>query len=417
MFTEARKFKGATARDGSSYDRKAVVERFTEKWFNTTTRLWADAYVDAERADRAPALRANTRTTPFLASPDAAYPFYLEAASGEISIHHENNIAPCAQYVNLSLNTWLKGNLQVARDALDLWESDYSAYADVNNRFDNYWAIRGKIPHRQRDRLKITMNEADYQRCCDEWREGLLADADEIVPYYIDYQAPSNSRKGADGAPFPWRPEHMPPDWSYELLEGNMAYHFRLMDKWCDKYFTTEESPETIFLEVLWQWFDNGGRDVFLRLPMTVMPQHATGFALGHLHHGNPMRTGWPIDVEITDHSQRDGSRCNVLVETRISNLMKADYSETEYQAIRNDLQHCRDDTEWFTRPQGPVPPINVQRTDARVTQRRSKQWMTAGSQADVDAGDDLDDEVDPAELPDDFADIADDFAEDEAVL
>ncbi|KAK0843741.1 hypothetical protein LTS02_015985 [Friedmanniomyces endolithicus] len=438
LYREAQKSKGATAQDGSEHDRYAIASRFAENWFNPMSGLWADAYIDVERPEKAPVPRADsTRPTPLIASVDAAHPFYVEGASGEVSIHHENNIAPCAFYVNCGLNTWLKGNLQVVKDALDLRGSDYSAYADVNNRFDNLWAIRGKYPHGQSARLNIRMDVTEYQRCCDEWREGLLADADEIVPFYINQKSlskptwtqsdkarftslieqmsnlrpgPIELLKGADGAPFPWRPEHMPPDWSYELLEGKMAYHFDLMDKWCDRHFTTEESPETIFLEVLWQWFDNGGRDVFLGLPMTIFAGHATAFALGHLHHGRPMRTGWPLDVVITSLSQRDGSRCNVLVETRISNYIKMDFSETEYQAIRDDIQHCKDDTKWFTRPLGPVPPINVQRASKLAVLRRSKQWVTAGSRAEDDAGDDLDDEVNPEDIPDEFA-------EDEAVL
>ncbi|KAK1819153.1 hypothetical protein LTR12_006468 [Friedmanniomyces endolithicus] len=436
LYDEARRFQGATAQDGSAHDRYAIACRFTEKWFNPMSGLWADAYVNAERPDKAPVPRADsTRPTPFVASVDAAYPFYVEGASGEVSIHHENNIAPCALCVNYGLNTWLKGNLQVVKDALDLRGSDYSAYADVNNRFDNLWAFRGKYPHRRSARLNITMDVTEYQRCRDEWREGLLADADEMVPYHIDSRSKptwkqsdkarfaslieqmSNLRpgriellKGADGEPFPWRPEHMPPDWSYEFLEGKMAYHFDIMDKLCDRHFTTEESPETIFLEVLWQWFDNGGRDVFLGLPMTIFPGHATAFALGHLHHGRPMRTGWPLDVVITNLSQRDESRCNVLVETRISNYMKMDFSETEYQAIRDDLQHCKDDTQWFTRPLGPVPPIAIQRSSQSAVLRRSNQWVIAGSRAEDDAGDDLDDEVNPEDIPDEFA-------EDEAVL
>ncbi|TKA78945.1 hypothetical protein B0A55_09245 [Friedmanniomyces simplex] len=414
--------------------RTATATQLATKWLDPTSGDWNDAYVNAKRPDVAPK-PDGTRTTAFLASADAAHPFHVEG--GKVSYHHDDNLAPCAGYVNQGLNTWLKGNLQVVKDAQALRDSlDYSAYADVSIRFDHYWAIRGKYPHRRSTRLEIEMDDHQFERCRGEWQKGVLADPRETVYYTVPVPwtfkptwtrsdqerydglikqmaarkaGPVELPRGNDGAPFPWRPEHKPSDWSWALLEGHMAYHFELMDEWCDRLFTTEECPETIFLEVLWQWFDNGGRDPFLRLPMTVFARHATAWALGHLHHGQPMRTGWPLRVRITDISQRDALRCNVLVEPRIGNYMKMDFPEAEYQLMLEDLLYCKEETEWFCRPQGPLPPLKLQRSKPNEL-LRSMQWVSSGSQAQDDADDDLIDEVDAG-------DLADDFDEDEAVL
>ncbi|KAK3074667.1 hypothetical protein LTR53_002745 [Teratosphaeriaceae sp. CCFEE 6253] len=418
--------------------RQKIADEFIEKWFNMDSGRWADAYADGERRDDVVKTK-DTRASPFTGSPDAANPFHVE--NGKASYHHAANVVPTASYVNFGLNTWLKGNFQVVKDAQALRDSsDYHAYLGVNRRFDHQWAIRRQYPHRRRARQAIEMSEAQFDRSRREWRDGVYADSEDTTYYGVNLATlakctwterdqerfndlirqmlerkagPIALPRGADGAPFPWRAEHMPRAWSWTMLEAHMAWHFELMDYWCDRYFTTEESPETIFLEVVWQWFDNGGRDPFLRLPMTVFVQHATAWALGHVHHGQPMRTGWPLNVRITDIVQRDAARCNVVVEPRISNYMKMDFSETEYPAILEDILSCKDECDWFVRPEGFLPALKLEMSNM-LSVKRSMQFVPTAAQTSEGEADELGEEVDAEDIIDDFEDEDDQDPNDE---
>ncbi|KAK4542896.1 hypothetical protein LTR36_006085 [Oleoguttula mirabilis] len=419
---------GLVARKASLEPRQAVADAIAAKWLDELDETWEDQFFDAKRPDSTPNV-SSTRTSAFVASPDAVTPFHVE--DGKVTYHHEDSVVPTAAYANQGTNTWLKGNLQAIQDAQALRESaDQSIYGAINNRLDHLWAIRTQYPWLRKARLDIQMDDHEFQRCLDEWKEGVLNDAEETVPFYIHYKGLKTPlwtvadrsrindlirqmrenfsdnttpmpRGTVDKAPFPWRPEHMPKDWSWAKLEGHMAYHFELMDWWCDWMFVTGEDSETLLLELIWQWMENGGRDPFLRLPMTVFAHHAAGWAIGHVHHGLPMRTRWPAGVRITDIDQRVDERCNVVIEPRIANYMKMDYPEEEYPLILEDLKLLKDHTEWFHRPGVEPQPLKVIESKTFALERS---YRFCRSEADGTDSEDFE-EVDASDVESDFDD------------
>ncbi|KAI7484830.1 hypothetical protein KC357_g3059 [Hortaea werneckii] len=411
-------------------ERQSVAAKLAEKWLDEDDDTWEDQFFDKRRPDSMAGSSA-TRSSAFLASPDAATPFHIENAFS--SYHHIDNIVPTASYANMGTNTWLKGNLHAIKEAQGLPKTaDMSSFRQINNRLDHLWAIRSRFPHSRKARLKIKMEDAQFQQCLQEWKTGVLAKPGEKVPYAILYKSISNPtwssqdrkrfddlisqmqehhnvqielpRGKSDNAPFPWRAEHMPEDWSWARLEAHMAYHYDLMYYWCDRYFTTDEDSETLFLELMWQYMENNGRSAWLGIPLTLFNHHAAGWAIGHLHHGQPMRTRFLVGEKPTNISQRDDSRCNVLIEPRIANYMKMDYPEEEYDTILQDLQSMKGGTPWFEKPKSDVPQIDVyeSRQDAFV---RSKCFCKAADEEDEEddfnivEADDVESDYDEEEL------------------
>ena len=324
---------------------------------------------------------------------------------GRAWYHHEDNVVATAGWINQAANTWLKSNLQAVRDAYALVNAADPKAQLINYRLDHLMAIRTKYPHDKEPRLTIDMDDANFTACRDEMTVGVLNTPNDVIPYSIWYHDLSNptwtredrqrfntliqqmfdrkklnssvlTRSGA-GAPWPWRPDHMPPSWSWAKLEAHMKYHFNLMDIWCDKHFVTDELPEQLFLELMWQWIDNGGGYARWNIQATAYGHHAFGWAIGHLHHGHQMLTGWPRHKLITHINQRDEPRCNVLIEPRIWNFMKMDYAEDTYDTILAELRLLKDETEWSQTPHGKVPRVHF-REHAQDAIDRSMQFVPA---------------------------------------
>ncbi|KAK3696999.1 hypothetical protein LTR37_017706 [Vermiconidia calcicola] len=381
--------------------RQGAVGRFTARFFDQETGERNDAYANVQRPDEV-TKASGRRASPFQAS------------------------------ANYAAHDWLKVTLPILKDALALRnEKDYHAYRDINTRLDHAWAVRTKYPWERQTRLEIQMDEHEFSRRKGEMTRGYLDDQTETIPYSImckhlkkplwtdadrirvngligqmldRKQGPIQLPRGTDGAPFLWRPEHMPYDWSWAKLEGHMAWHFELLDKWCDWRNDTAETPETLFLELVWQWIDNGGRDPLRRLPMTLFAHHATAWAIGHLHHGLPMLTRWPTGVVITDIAQRDDSRCNVVIEPRIINYLKMDYAEEEYELILNDhLQNCKDETEWFERPPATLSALKLTESGEKRL-KRAAQFTQRELDNDDESGEGSE-WVDPVDIDDDIGD------------
>jgi hypothetical protein len=147
---------------------------------------------------------------------------------------------------------------------------------------DHLFAIRQKYPWNRKARTQVEMTEEQFNKAREEWRSGVLEHAqDRKIFHNIHYDnlhsptwdtarlrkltdqiittaTPASDDtpimpRGRDGAPFPFRPDHKPDHWSWAHLEALMRYHYYLMWYWCDRHFPTDESPETICLEVIWQ--------------------------------------------------------------------------------------------------------------------------------------------------------------------
>ncbi|KAF1820273.1 uncharacterized protein K489DRAFT_412246 [Dissoconium aciculare CBS 342.82] len=391
------------AEESNLTKRRGIAKEQDDKWRNIDG--WEDQFIDVRRFDVLP-LATATRTSPFLASPDAATIFHVE--DGKTSYHHSGNVVPTAAWANQASHTYLKGVLQVASDFLS---KPVAEHHQLNVRMDHLFAIRQKFPWYRTARLDIKMSPEEFDSAREEWRNGVYRKPDEVVYYNIHFAslkqakwdkkrmreltdaildfAPASEKwpnvempRGSDGAPFPWRRDHKPDDWSWEYLEGCMMYHYNLMWFWCNKDFITEETPTSLCFELIWQWRINAGRCAYLGIPLTLYSHHPSEFAIGHEHHGRAMRTAWPNADTITD----------------------MDYAESDYDQMRNELQtRCRDQTEWFVRPKDALPSLVFERSLPKALQV-AKRFVTKL------ADDDMDDvrEVHVNELEDDIGDTLD---------
>lgn len=417
--------------------RRAIAEEFHREHFRAEDGTWDDHMFAAQRSDYSG--RADTSPSPWLASPDAGFPFFV-TKDDETVYHHSSNVVPTATYVNQGTNTFLKANIKTASEAQKLRNEPYSAYDQINNRFDHHMAVRTKYPHKRKLRLDLQMSKQQYESARNEMHTGILVNTSETVPALIrrkplkkyswtvkthrridslieqmlarksglkdSVETVVLPRSPRDGAPFPWRSEHMPDDWNWNMLEEHLAYHYDLMWLWCDWDFDTDEDPETLLLALIWQWIENGGRDPWLRLPMTLYAFHAAEYAIGHIRHGQAMRTGFPVGIVITDIAQRVGRLCNTVFEPRIANYMKMNYAASEYADIQDDLaSKCKDECDVFAQLKAAVPPVKFQVSTASKVRERSYRLLAKTAQATAD--DDIDDVVDEEEL---VTGIADDF-------
>jgi hypothetical protein len=408
--------------------RRNIADEQDSQWHNVDG--WEDQFLNVRRLD---VLQSNkvTRTSPFLASPDAATIFYVK--DGKTSYHHRDNVVPTAAWANQASHTHVKGVLQVVSEFLN---KPAEEHGELNVRMDHLFAIRQRYPWYRKARLEIKMAPDQFNEARDEWRDGTYrSPPQETVRYNIHFvnltkptwdaermrkltddildMAPASEKwpnvempRGIDGAPFPWRSDHMPSDWSWAHLEACMSYHYNLMWYWCNKDFITDETPASLCFELIYQWKVNAGRCAFTGIPLTLYSHHPSEFAIGHKHHKKPMRTAWPNADTMTDvRRQMKAERSNVLFESRFANYMKMDYAEQDYEEMHEELKtRCRVETEWFVRPKGFLPSLKFKRSHQKALEA-SKRFL-----ADLD-DDDLSDvrQVRVEEIYDDYEEDADD--------
>ncbi|EGP82622.1 uncharacterized protein MYCGRDRAFT_106553 [Zymoseptoria tritici IPO323] len=110
------------------------------------------------------------------------------------------------------------------------------------------------------------------------------------------------------------------------------------------------DNAETLMLECVRQYLQNGGRDRFFGLPMTLFPRHPMCMSIGHLHHGRQMRTGFTTLTPST-MADYDESLNNICFESQLSNFAKFNYLEDLYEEMLADALKLRTSTEYFHVP------------------------------------------------------------------
>lgn len=161
-----------------------------------------------------------------------------------------------------------------------------------------------------------------------------------------------------EGCPYFAHAASMPSDWGWFRCQSLMLSRFDRMRLKCNGYWITEDSPTTIFLECIFQVcinkmvIDKNDPDFdkkyklqhkyaeFLGLPLHVEFYNPLTFAVAHRVHGYQMLTGWvPNPGGLSD---RNDDRNNILIETRTSNYLKANYPEQSYPALKSLMLDVR---------------------------------------------------------------------------
>ncbi len=146
----------------------------------------------------------------------------------------------------------------------------------------------------------------------------------------------------------------MPDDWSWRQADRLSADRLEQMRRYCNRFWQTVDTPETIFLEYVFQTLirtmvvHDSDPDAsekrrlqaeyaeFLGLPLDVYNHSPLTFAIAHTHSQN-MCTGWPPSP--TSLQDRQDARNNILIETRTSNSLKFYFDEATYPLLKKLVQ------------------------------------------------------------------------------
>jgi hypothetical protein len=144
----------------------------------------------------------------------------------------------------------------------------------------------------------------------------------------------------ANGAPWPFRLDHILSDdinpWDWLFRE--MLYRYTRMWWVCDLFHDTSESPMTLLLELVVQWFARrGGVDQFIHCEMTVFRKHPLRYSFGrsaNVQPGTPMRTGFTETSPTSFREHYDESRSTIVVQPWIINVLWSNFDPSEHDNI-----------------------------------------------------------------------------------
>ncbi|EAT82171.2 hypothetical protein HBH56_106820 [Parastagonospora nodorum] len=173
-------------------------------------------------------------------------------------------------------------------------------------------------------------------------------------------------RLGKNKIPWPWREDGCPEDADMGLLFREFAGRLHTMATLCNRKHTTNESPATLFIETIVQWFEKGGKCHIFGFVMTPFIGHPTNYSFGrgrvqhmpdgklrYIQAGEPMKTGCktllPKDM-VTDY---DISRRTISVESWRANTLEFCYENSEVlmDLLEKAVLDLQDECAWY----GPV--------------------------------------------------------------
>ena len=149
-------------------------------------------------------------------------------------------------------------------------------------------------------------------------------------------------------------------DWEWTFDEAQARYH--TMDQLCDFETEHSESPMTLFLDHVVQWYESGGgMDTFLGCEMSPYAGSRNSVAYGRagfVQPGSPLRTGWTT-TRPTSLADYDPTRRTMVVQTATTNMLWLNYGLETHPAIFQMLLNIKQECRWYTKlPTGlrPVP-------------------------------------------------------------
>jgi hypothetical protein len=185
--------------------------------------------------------------------------------------------------------------------------------------------------------------------------------------------------------PWPFRVDHMLQDddlWEWWFDEAFMRF-WRFF--WvCNLEHDTTESPMTIMLEIVVQWFKTGGIYDFMHCEMTVYEGHPTRFSIGRsavVAPGSPMRTGWTTATPTSFREHYDIERSTVVIQPWCINSLWNQFPADTHPLIAQILRQMR--------PQAPHYNEFQRNTDPVPYPKLSKRARVSGEQAVIDIDDD----------------------------
>ncbi|KAF2429787.1 hypothetical protein EJ08DRAFT_698053 [Tothia fuscella] len=171
--------------------------------------------------------------------------------------------------------------------------------------------------------------------------------------------------RGMDGVPWLWREEHQFVDHCWFWLFLEFAARLQTMDEHCDKEHDTQETPATLLVCYVVQWFETkGGRDPFLGCKMVPFAGHGQGHSIGRSSHvlpGSWMKTGCTNDRPTSYRDHYDKSRRTITIETWSTNRLKLNFAPNlrMLNILFDMLLSIAPETEYYHRPSASLPNVS----------------------------------------------------------
>ncbi|SMR42731.1 unnamed protein product [Zymoseptoria tritici ST99CH_1E4] len=177
-------------------------------------------------------------------------------------------------------------------------------------------------------------------------------------------------RRGLHNIPWLWRKDLCPQDSDFDeaYIFNEFSARLYMLDFFCDRMHKTEESPATLFLEYVAQWFESGGKCHIFGCILTLLRGHLSRFSFGRgLVQRRRMEDGGPRRIQAGDHlrtgctkllprnmaTDYDISRRTVLVESWKANLLRWHYPNLPglVEDLEQMILDLQDSCEWY----GPI--------------------------------------------------------------
>ncbi|PNS14861.1 Beige 1 [Sphaceloma murrayae] len=396
---------------GSRHKMRASLRAELMKYVSTTdANEWFDAYggtrslkdaiyevVDVEASGR-------RIKHPLLFTIDAVRPAIL--VEGQTFYHHPDNIVATTHAANL-----LKGTspaiilpiLSLARKQcvkeIQGQPQDAHFWRGLNNALDHVFLISQLVPRRRAARLQLKISQSDFDALNKMWMTGrftgtvlLRGFATRAVQYQKahrftqwtpdDHERLSNlhcsikessynvdglaAPCAEDGAPWLWRRDHQLQDWTWARLFDEFAERYRSMDEFCDPDNEHEETPDTMFLTFLIQWYETGGRDGVFGFELVLYSKHPSSMSVGRSASVDPkshMRTGWTC-LQPSQLSEYNPRLKSIVYQSWSTNELWYNYPKVVLPTLPEIvLDEVPLSTKWYNKPLLTLNQIRFPRT------------------------------------------------------
>lgn len=148
------------------------------------------------------------------------------------------------------------------------------------------------------------------------------------------------------------------PGWSWDSVHYLLRRHLAVMTKFCNKWWETVETTETLLLECIFQVSirkmvvaaddplgdtkrsQRRDYEELLGLPLVAGMNNGLRFSVAHRVHSMQMLTGWKR--EPTSLDDRNDARNNILIESCISNYAKSHFDPSVYPHIQKCFREIK---------------------------------------------------------------------------
>lgn len=161
-------------------------------------------------------------------------------------------------------------------------------------------------------------------------------------------------RLGPHEIPWPFREDTCPEDVDEEFIFNEFRARLKTWDEQCDSHHITHESPATLFIEYIVQWFETGGKCHWLGCIMTPYCGHPSNFSFGRglmqkvrdgpdvpIEAGDEMKTGCKVLLPYNMFTDYDITRRTSIAETWKANRTRFHHIDEKEAPLMTTLDQA----------------------------------------------------------------------------